>query len=70
MTIKRYIIEVDQPDDVSITRMKEYIKAATDLWGGQFHPDDPLFTGNWNNDVKVASATPKKIKRLSERLKP
>jgi hypothetical protein len=30
--------------------MKNYISAAISAWGGQYHPDDPLFGGI---DVKV-----------------
>jgi hypothetical protein len=38
-----YFLVIEQPDTVSDTRMKEHIEDATSSWGGQLHPDDPLF---------------------------
>ena len=25
--------------------LRQYVKEAVECWGGQFHPDDPLFNG-------------------------
>ena len=53
MAKKKYIVIVDQPEDVTWREMAAYIEEAVEVWGGQKYPDDPLFTGNWNNDVTV-----------------
>lgn len=31
------------PKEVSYQQAKEYVQDAVKSWGGQFHPDDPLF---------------------------
>ncbi len=52
MTTKRFIVELDIPDDVSFIRMKDYIQEAVATWKGQLRPPgsldsmdagDPLF---------------------------
>ena len=36
-------IDVHVPEEVDIRNVVEYVKDAVDSWGGQFHPEDPLF---------------------------
>lgn len=48
MTMKaRFIVEVELKDEPEHgTRIRSYVKDAVQSWGGQFHPDDPLFSYN------------------------
>ena len=50
---KTYTVTLNQPDDVSDAEMKEYIDEAVSSWGGQYHPESPLFTGYWDSKVIV-----------------
>ena len=52
---KQFVVTMDVPEGCPLDYVKEYIKDAVDCWGGQRHPDDYLFTANWNNNVKVTS---------------
>lgn len=45
MPREKYIVTVTRPEGVSITEMRDYIREAVDMWGGQLHPDDPMFYG-------------------------
>lgn len=45
MPREKYVVTVTRPAGVSITEMRNYIREAVDMWGGQFHPDDPMFYG-------------------------
>ncbi len=38
-----YTIELDRPDGVSVAELIRYMREALEEWGGQRHPDDPLF---------------------------
>ena len=38
-----YVVTINRPEVVSVTRMKAYIKEAVDAWAGQYHPDDPMY---------------------------
>jgi len=40
---EQYVITLNRPPGVSITQMKTYISEAVRTWGGQYHPDDPMF---------------------------
>lgn len=42
MKKETYLVTVQRPDQVSVSRMKNYIKAAIDNWCGQSPPDDPM----------------------------
>ena len=41
--MKTLIVEVKYPDQVSNADIKEYVKEAIEMWGGQRHPEDELF---------------------------
>ena len=36
-------IEIDQPPGTNRDDIAEFVIDALSSWGGQFHPDDPLF---------------------------
>lgn len=40
---KTFLVTVTASDDVRINDLKRYIREAISVWGGQLHPDDPLF---------------------------
>lgn len=41
--IETYEVKLHRPNGVTVKELVEYIKEALDMWGGQRHPDDPLF---------------------------
>jgi hypothetical protein len=41
--MKTLLIELQYPDSVSLSEIKEYAQDALENWGGQRHPDDHLF---------------------------
>ena len=41
--VKTVRITFDMPEDATQAEVKEFIVDALGSWGGQFHPDDPLF---------------------------
>lgn len=44
-----YVLVLNRPPDVTVGRMKHYIKTAVECWNGQFDPtEDPLF--GWFNE--------------------
>ena len=48
-----FLVHIDpMPEDVSLSDMRLYIKAAVGAWNGQYHPDEPLFDLEIK-DVKV-----------------
>jgi len=47
---RQFIINLDVPEGVLDIKIGQYIKEAISSWGGGFHPEDPLFPANWNND--------------------
>ncbi len=54
--MKKFVVKVSLkvPNDVTYEEIKHYIEDAVSSWGGGFHPDEPLFSANWENDkVKV-----------------
>lgn len=68
MPQETYEIVLDRPDDVTVREMNKYIKEAVTSWGGQFHPDDPLFTANWGGIKSVKRLTPASARKAAERL--
>lgn len=38
-----YQITVNRPAGASVKEMREYIREAVEMWGKQYHPEDPLF---------------------------
>lgn len=50
---EKYIVELERPRNISVSRMKAYIQEAVETWGGQYKPGvndddaegDPLFGG-------------------------
>ena len=48
---RRLIVELDIPlTEVDNGYLAQYVTDAVSSWGGQFHPEDPLFSANWDND--------------------
>lgn len=46
---RRYIVEVELKEEPHFPMqeyLRNYIREAVDSWGGQFHPDNPLFSAN------------------------
>ena len=41
---KKFIVTVKLPPGATIREVQQYIKEACEAWGGQRHPDDPLFS--------------------------
>lgn len=48
------VVTAEVQNEVTIADFKEYVEDAVSTWGGQFHPDDPLFITNIDK-VKVVS---------------
>lgn len=40
------MVKVTVDDDVTVREVRDYLREAVHHWGGQFHPEDPLFTTN------------------------
>lgn len=43
MTKLRFLVELDKPPQTGVKEVQEYLRDAIEGWGGQLHPDDPLF---------------------------
>lgn len=41
--LELYQIALRRPKGVTVAELKAYIKDAVENWGGQKHPEDPLF---------------------------
>lgn len=50
MSLRKFVVALDIDDSVPDPDISEYIEEAVASWGGQRHPDDELFTGNWDTD--------------------
>jgi hypothetical protein len=46
MPVYRLTVSVRTLDHVKPEDMAHYVADAVSSWGGQFHPDDPLFSAN------------------------
>lgn len=46
MPVYRLTVSVRTLDHVEPEAMAHYVADAVSSWGGQFHPDDPLFAAN------------------------
>jgi len=58
---KRYVIEINQPAEVSNEEMKQYICDAVQSWKGCYHPDEELFNANFDK-MKVTHQRKSKAK--------
>lgn len=66
---KKFIVEIDLPEDVTITEMKNYIYDSVATMCGSLHPlDDSLFDID-RESIKVVTATRCKAAALLEELK-
>ena len=45
MAKRTVVLTFDCPSSVSYSSLRAYIIKAIATWGGQYHPDDPLFYG-------------------------
>lgn len=45
-----FIATVPRIEGVNPELWMSYIKSAIQGWGGQFEPNSPLFSGNWDTD--------------------
>lgn len=59
MTTKKlkFTVTMTVPNEVKAADLREYIRDACQSWGGQFHPDDPLF-GLSDEQVVVKTFNP------------
>lgn len=46
-------------DEVTAAEVREYVREAVEVWGGQRHPDDPLFS----TEIKDVRVSNRAIKR-------
>ena len=53
----RLRIGVTVPAEVPARDLLDYVRDAVDCWGGQRHPDDPLFYSNKNTSAQVVETT-------------
>lgn len=53
--MKKLQVIVEYLKDVPLWYIKDYVQEAIQLWGGQKHPDDPLFytTKTKKKDMRV-----------------
>ena len=47
-----YVIVVEIPTGVSVAEAKEFCTDALETWGGQLHPEDPLFNSGKVHGIK------------------
>ena len=40
------LVNITVPDEIGNLELRTYINEAVTYWGGQFHPDEPLFDSN------------------------
>lgn len=45
-TKRTFVVTIETEEKVEREAVQEYIKDAVESWGGQFRPDDPLFSAN------------------------
>lgn len=57
---RSFKVTVDAPTTVSRDELQDYIKDAVAHWGGQFHPEEPLFHLT-SKDVQVRPQNKPKI---------
>lgn len=50
MRKRKFVVRLEIDKEISDEDIIEYIQEAVEVWGGQRHPDDDLFTGNWDTD--------------------
>ena len=60
---RQFIVEVEMPEDVTITEMSNYIHGAVGCECGSLHPDNPLFDLD-RDSIKVQHLTRTRWKRL------
>lgn len=63
MPREHYLVTINRPRSTPIGEMADYINEAVTVWGGQLHPEDPLFDSDAKR-VKVTRLTEKRMKRL------
>jgi hypothetical protein len=58
-------IEIVQPPGTDRDEIAEFVINAISNWGGQFHPDDPLF-GSLRNRIKKVVVGHKRYQELED----
>jgi hypothetical protein len=61
---RRIIISADVPPEINDHNLADYLIEAIEYWGGQYHPDDPLFYG-----VNIRTVSMRKVQYKNEESK-
>lgn len=54
-------VELAVDDDVLVREVRNYVEAAVNAWGGQYHPDDPFFGDNKTVTITAAKSVKKPL---------